>query len=283
MYRGGRALVFALLPGFFISNTSFAQARPIVAVFDVEVMSAKLGKGTIDNLNVCLKSLLPNPGSHINRELAAETETPEEKAGFTWTRSKPAGIEFTKREVTVAQYRLCVDAGKCSPPDSKEVHKACNWGYAKRNDHPVNCVSWRQATTFCEWSGGRLPSFEEWRSEATDKDARMYPWGFEPPTCDRAVSSKEENSDGCGKRSTWPVCSKPAGNSVSGLCDMAGNVAEWLSTMPPELEDYRVYIGGSWTDSIPDNRFFLLRITSTIYGQYVRQTNIGFRCVRRSR
>jgi len=34
--------------------------------------------------------------------------------------------------------------------------------------------------------------------------------------------------DGCGKNGTWPVCSKPAGNTAQGLCDMAGNVAQWV-------------------------------------------------------
>ena len=38
-------------------------------------------------------------------------------AGLEWVHSKPAGVEFTKTEVTVSQYRACVDAGACSPFD----------------------------------------------------------------------------------------------------------------------------------------------------------------------
>jgi len=48
--------------------------------------------------------------------------------GFEWVRSSPAGIDFTKSEVTVAQYNICVEAGKCTKPNSKSVNKYCNWG-----------------------------------------------------------------------------------------------------------------------------------------------------------
>jgi len=33
---------------------------------------------------------------------------------------------------------------------------------------------------------------------------------------------------GCWRESPWPVCSKPLGNTPQGLCDMAGNVGEWV-------------------------------------------------------
>ena len=33
---------------------------------------------------------------------------------------------------------------------------------------------------------------------------------------------------GCFTGTTAPVCSKPKGNTPQGLCDMAGNVAEWV-------------------------------------------------------
>ena len=33
---------------------------------------------------------------------------------------------------------------------------------------------------------------------------------------------------GCGQDSTWAACGKTAGNTAQGLCDMAGNVYEWV-------------------------------------------------------
>ena len=97
--------------------------------------------------------------------------------GLEWVYSRPAGIEFSKSEVTVAQYRACVEAGKCSKPETKSDHKYFNWGYTDRDKHPVNGVDWNQAKSFCEWAGGRLPTEDEWYAEASNKGSRKYPWG----------------------------------------------------------------------------------------------------------
>jgi formylglycine-generating enzyme required for sulfatase activity len=163
---------------------------------------------------------------------AARTATAP--AGIAWVKSAPANAELTRSEITVAQYRACVTAKACSPPSG---HGDCNWAHADREDHPVNCVTHRQAAEVCAWAGGRLPAESEWVAEASSAGARAFPWGDDEPTCDRAVFE-----DGCKPTSTAPVCSRPAGNSVSGLCDMAGNVAEW---MDPGAGAMRILRGGS--------------------------------------
>jgi len=193
-------------------------------------------------------------------------------AGLTWIMSRAAGIEFTKSEVTVAQYKACVEAGKCSAPNTGG---GCNWNQAGRGTHPVNCVDWNQATAFCAWAGGRLPTEQEWEAEASDGGKRQYPWGDEQVSCERAIWS--QGGAGCGKNGTWPVCSKPAGNSVSGLCDMSGNVWEWTSSSEGSA---RVVRGGSWLNGGPD---FLRASYRARSDPSFRFDVYGFRCGRSSR
>jgi formylglycine-generating enzyme required for sulfatase activity len=125
-------------------------------------------------------------------------------------------FEIAKTLVTNAQYRACVAAQACTAPK--------DFG-AKFNgpDQPVVGVSWKQAAVFSKWVSGRLPSEAEWeyaaKSAGKDQD---FPWGKDDPTCRTAVIS------GCTDSMTAPVCSKGQGNTEQGLCDMAGNIYEWV-------------------------------------------------------
>jgi len=97
------------------------------------------------------------------------------------------------------------------------------------------------------WLGSRLPTEVEWYAEASNNSDRDYPWGDTPAaSCDYGIVY-DSRGEGCGKFSTSPVCSKPMGHSVSGLCDMVGNVWEWTSTLTSAI--HRVKRGGSWKDA----------------------------------
>ncbi len=134
---------------------------------------------------------------------------------------------ISKTEITVAQYKKCVEASVCSAPREDEY---CNWNKWFRDDHPINCVDWKQARTFARWIGADLPSEVQWEYAARSggKDLK-YPWGNTEATCEYAVMyDRDDGGGGCGVYRTWEVCSKTQGNTLQGLCDMAGNVVEWV-------------------------------------------------------
>jgi formylglycine-generating enzyme required for sulfatase activity len=147
-------------------------------------------------------------------------------------------FEMTETEVTVAQYAECVTAGTCSEPGTGTL---CNWNDSGYEDHPVNCVDWYQAGEFCVWVAGRLPTEAEWEYAARSGGQDItYPWGDQTATCTYAVM--DDGGNGCGTGRTMEVCSKTQGNTDQGLCDMAGNVWEWVE------DDYHSDYNGAPND-----------------------------------
>ncbi len=148
-------------------------------------------------------------------------------------------FEMSKTVVTVEQYGECVAQHQCAEPGAGGK---CNWKKTGRELHPINCVSWYQAKQYAESQGARLPSESEWEYAArSGGKSDQYPWGKEDATCDKAVMSGYD-ADRCSNGGTLPACSRPAGNTAQGLCDMAGNVWEWT------LDTYQRSYAGTPTD-----------------------------------
>jgi formylglycine-generating enzyme required for sulfatase activity len=145
-----------------------------------------------------------------------------------------APFEMSRTEVTVGQYTACVRDGGCPAQGETRPTSSCNWGKSDRDDYPINCLGWKEAKSFATWlgQGARLPTEAEWEWAARGREeGRTYPWGNTPaPDCTRVVMKlEEEATGGCGENRTWEVCSKsPSGDSRDGVCDLAGNVGEWL-------------------------------------------------------
>lgn len=107
--------------------------------------------------------------------------------------------------------RIAVQNGRFAPEQ----------GY---DNHPVNEVTWDGAVAYCTWRGARLPTEAEWEAAAGGLNDRSYPWGEALPTSERAVYGR-------GSGETAPIGSHPAGATPEGVQDLAGNVAEWTSSL----------------------------------------------------
>ena len=170
-------------------------------------------------------------------------------------------FELARTPVTNEQYkRFVAETGAAAPP---------HW--PAPGDHPVTFVDWDEASAFCAWAGGRLPTEAEWEKAARGTDARTYPWGDEEDESRAAVGPDMKHG------STSPVGSHPEGASPYGLLDMAGNVWEWTSTEYPPGE--RILRGSSFAS--PGLHY--ARCTMRSHSRPSRrQAHIGFRVARDS-
>jgi serine/threonine-protein kinase len=192
------------------------------------------------------------------------------------------GFWIDRTEVTNVQYTGCVAAGVCSlPSESGSFSRDSYYGDSQYAEYPVIWVSWDDATTYCEWAGGRLPSEAEWEVAARGPDGHVYPWGNDPPD-DTLLNYNHHVGD------TTRVGSYPKGQSWVGALDMAGNVWEWVNdwygSYPSELQvnpvgpasgQARVLRGGSWKRNERAVRA-ALRNNDTPVNRY---DDVGFRCV----
>lgn len=199
-----------------------------------------------------------------------------------------------------------------------ETYMRLYFSHPNYSQYPVVGVSWEQANAFCMWRTEfllkglgpaaryiqryRLPSEVEWEYAARGKEGNPFPW----------QNSDSKSEDGCYYANFKPdrgnytkdgnlITSRVGTYSANsnGLYDMAGNVAEWTSTVYTEAgvlsmsdinPDFKYNAakedpyamkkksvrGGSWKD--PET--FIRSAWRTYEYQNETRSYIGFRCVR---
>ncbi len=199
-----------------------------------------------------------------------------------------------------------------------ELYMRLYFSHPNYNDYPVVGVNWEQANAFCNWRTDflmkglganarfiqryRLPTEAEWEYAARGREGNELPWEQEGVASDKGCYFANFKPDRGNYTQDGNLITSKVGiysANSNGLYDMAGNVAEWTSTvyteagilsmsdMNPTLK-YNAAIedpyalkkksvrGGSWKD--PES--FIKSAWRTNEYQNVGRSFIGFRCVR---
>lgn len=185
-------------------------------------------------------------------------------------------IKIDETEVTVNQYKECVNSGACSATNLTVSEwgpsEHCNWGKFFKGSHPINCVNYFQAKQFCNWQGKKLPSNKEWSSLFSQNNTKKFPWGDEAPK--RQLCWDKSDVGG-----TCEVASYKNGSSETGHHDLAGNVWEWTSTKACSTCRQVVTKGGAWSGnwSVSVIEKFGADFDGLDYPE-TRGSYLGFRC-----
>lgn len=186
-------------------------------------------------------------------------------------RVKVANYCMDLTEVTADAYAACVRNGQCRA-DGLNCGPAATFGVAGKGEHPINCVDWNQASTYCQVQGKRLPSEEEWEWAARGGvQGKTFPWGNVEPTSQVCWSGTQQLTGTC------QVGTYPPGASPQGIMDLAGNVWEWTASKKDVSSAERVARGGAWSSTAAS----YVRAAERYWTQpNYRFIYIGFRCAK---
>jgi formylglycine-generating enzyme required for sulfatase activity len=189
----------------------------------------------------------------------------DERAHHT---EQTAAFYIDRYEVTNAQYAQYVLATGARAPGGWRGQPTCPDG---EGDDPVVGINQAEAEAYCKWLGKRLPTEEEWEKAARGEHGALYPWGNQ-------YKRGKANTWEEGKRKPVSVHAYPEDVSVYKVHGLAGNVAEWTSTVVQLWTDeVRVVVkGGSW--SVDGAEWNLS--AQTFSPPFGYMNHVGFRCAK---
>lgn len=283
------ALIFAgwvvstgalVLLTYFMANT---DPDPVLLKADPGPVSVAAGPFT-KGLSEQVRAFILMTCTRISEDRAACDENKLLAGEFPQETVTVDAFSIDSQEVTNSEWRTCVKAGKCVTPDYRNCKVYTNQGFQvsmrvpkqlQEGAMPVTCVTLQEAQAYCSFSGGALPSQDQWEKAARGTKGSLFPWGdnWDPIAANWGETDVLKTSI-VGKVDGHPWVAPPStfesGKSPNGVYDMAGNVAEWVES----TEAQAVARGGSWASSP-----FELRTTGRRrLPADARNADVGLRC-----
>ncbi len=206
-------------------------------------------------------------------------------------RQKIGFQEIDRTEVTIRQFTTFADETGLKTEAEKKgggfewgfgwVRKP-GWTFRKPNgvlpkslDWPAVHITWHEASAYCRWAGGRLPTVQEWKIAAYTETRSLPPKPFQQGTIYKyPTGNKLKNVNLKGDEDGY-ARHAPAGSTeqgVNGLYEMAGNVWEWTADV---RGNYRFTIGGAFFSKPKRAKRGTERMRSASFYAVA----VGFRCI----
>ena len=275
--KPGKRLVRVSHEGYIDFNTSITGSDKDVSI--VAQLTSKETKATFPALiNYHGPMILVGAGEFV---MGDDNHDPTERPSHKVTLPD---FYIDKFEVTNRDYQKFCD-------ETHRTYPSNPWwddNYFKGSPQsPVLGVSWADANAYATWAGKRLPTEEEWEKAASwdtrPQKKRQWPWGDTPDATKANVGGQKRTSD---------VGQYEAGASAYGVQDMAGNVAEWVSSYfqpysgnqspnPDYGSKNRVVRGGTYKGDLEDARTTRRLYHAPLLNEAEKKNRaflIGFRC-----
>ncbi len=172
-------------------------------------------------------------------------------------------LALTTTEVTVGQFRpfanaTAMESVRCKNLTTSSLRFSSktwsNPGFPQKNNHPVVCITWQQATDFAHWLSNqtghtyRLPKANEWMMGKSTTAAKCGQHNVAGQETEHLKIKYDRHT--CQDRhvQTAPVKSYSAANPIFG---MQGNVREWLQGCKKKNKIQSFFSNSNECDSHP--------------------------------